>query len=233
MKLQKYFLAVAFFAVAMASAQVRDYGDYNLVRYNDALDRGGFMSEDEIASIKGSPYENGGVFLPGNVYKDDKKVMSNVLMRYNAYSDHIQTTTDGKKVPTGIMLKDPGAIVEIGAKNYIFFPQGTVPGKGGYLELVSENAKASLYKRNNVTYVKGTKGRDSYTVDKPARFVDEITYYMVDKNAFFTILPQSKRKILEAFGSKEKEMKKYMKTNKLDIGDELDLAKLVSHYCSL
>ena len=233
MKLQKYFLAIAFFAIAIASAQVRDFDDYNLVKYNDALDRGGFMSEEQIESIKGSPYDNGGVFYPGNVYKDNKKVMSNILMRYNAYSDHIQTTTDGKKTPTGILLKDPGAVVEIGTKNYVFFPQGTVPGTGGYLQLISEDVNGSLYKRNNATYVEATKALDSYTVDKPARFESEVTYYMVDMNAAFTELPQSKRKILDAFGKKEKEMKKYIKSNKLDVDKEGDLAKMVSHFYAL
>ncbi len=233
MRLQEYMLAVAFFAVSIANAQVRNFSDYNAVQLNSELDRGGFMSQEELDQIKGSPYVNGGVFLPGNVYKDDKKIMDNVLMRFNAYSDHIQTTTDGKKEPTGILLKDPGAIVEIGADNYVFFPQGTVPGKGGYLKLISENKDASLYKRNRITYVEGTKGTDTYTVDKPARFVSEITYFMVDMNASFTELPQGKRKILEAFGSKEKEMKKYLKINKLDVDDENDLSKLVLHYYSL
>lgn len=233
MKLQKYFLVFAFFSITLVSGQVRDFGDYNLVQNNDALDRGGFMSEESIASVNGSPYVNGGVFSPSNVYKDNEKILNNVLMRYNAYSDHIQTTTAGKKVPTGVLLKDPGAVVEIGAKNYVFFAQGSAPGKGGYLELVSENTKVSLYKKSVVTYIEKVKGRDSYTLDQPARFESKITYYMVDMNATFVELPQNKRKILEAFGGKEKEMKKYMKTNKLDIGNENDLAKVVSHFYSL
>jgi hypothetical protein len=233
MNLQKLFLAAAIFTVTITSSQVRDYSDYNLVQNNDSLNRSRFLSDEEIAQVKGSPYVNGGVFLSGNIYKNNEKIMSNVLMRYNAYSDHFQTTKEGLKTPTGILLKDPGAVVEIGSKTYVFFPQGKVPGIGGYLELISEGKKASVYKRHNVTYVEAIKSNDSYTADKPARFNDLTTYYMVDVNVVFTELPQSKKKILKAFSGKQKVMKNYMKQNKLDVNNETDLAKIVAHYYSL
>ena len=232
MKLQKYFLAIALFTVALTSAQIRSFEDYNLIQQNGPLDRGRLFSEEELAKIKGSPFESEGAFVIGTVYKDNQKVVENVLMRHNAYTNHIETSSGGN-IPTGTLLKDPAAVVEIGAKTYVFFSEGTSPKKAGYFELISEEANGSLYKKYGVNYIDAVKGKDTYTADKPARFKNEVTYYLVDNNTKFTALPQNKRKILEAFGNKESEMKKYVKANKLNLSKEKDLSKAITHYFSL
>ena len=65
--------------------------DYNLeTRQIDIKQRDNFgITESDFNNIEGSPYANE-EFLPGNIYKDNKPVYGNILLRYNIFSGEIE-----------------------------------------------------------------------------------------------------------------------------------------------
>lgn len=192
------------------------------------------LSQEEFDNIQGSPYANES-FIAGNIYKDDKQVFEDVLLRYNIFSDEIEIKKDANSAEEvyDALLKDPDTFVKIKDNIYVFVPfEGSIE-KGHYFRIVSEETNFDLYQKSEVSFKSPFYARTTYERDRPASFDQEHTYYIVDKAGKFYELPDSKSKIIKVMSKKEKEVKSFIKKNKLNFKEEKDLLKLVKYYNSL
>ncbi|RDK88138.1 hypothetical protein [Marinirhabdus gelatinilytica] len=190
-----------------------------------------FVNYDDKDSYQGTPYNNEN-FLPGNIYKSDELLATNVAIRYNAVADEIEvkeslTTPDTE---AKVLTKSPEIFVKIVNDIYIFAPyKGGIEG-GGYFQVVYEGNTVDLYKKLQKDFNPEKKATSTLTQDIPAKFSDEITYFLADKSGKFYEMPKSRNKKLKVFGKKKNEVKNYVKDNRLDINDEKDLMKAVKFY---
>jgi hypothetical protein len=192
------------------------------------------LTEFEFNNIEGSPYANES-FLVGVINQEDKSVYDKILLRYNIFADEIEIKKSGNSSDSDYdaLIKDPKSIVKIANSIYVFVPFEGSMEKGHYFTVVLEEIAFDLYKKTEVDYSKPYKAKTSYERDRPAKFTQKNSYYLVSKNGTFYELPDSKSKIIKVMSSKEVEVKSYIKKNKLDISSENDLVKLVKFYNSL
>lgn len=184
-------------------------------------------------SYTGTPY-NHPSYLPGNVYKENEIWFSDVALRYNAVADEVEikqslTTSDDE---AKVLTKSPDVFVKIADVIYVFVPfKGGIEG-GGYFEVVYEGTKVSLFKKLQKDFRPEKKATTSITVDIPAKFSDEITYFLADRSGKFYEMPKSKNKKLKVFGKYKDDVKDFVKDNNIDLNEERGLMRAVKFYDS-
>lgn len=199
--------------------------DEYIKRQNKDVD---FLDTD---SYTGTPY-NHPSYLMGNVYQNNELLANDVALRYNAVADEmeIKESLASPDEEAKVLTKSPEIFVKIMEDIYIFAPyKGGVEG-GGYFQVLHEGAKVDLYKKLNKRFKAEKKSNNSLTRDLPAKFTDDITYFLATKDGKFYEMPSSRNKKLKVFGNKKDVIKDYVKDNRLDLNNEKDLLKAVKYY---
>jgi len=189
---------------------------------------------DDVDSYKGTPYNNP-VFLPGNIYKEDELLAADVALRYNAVADEMEVKESLliKDSEARVLTKSPDIYVKINGDIFVFVTYKGGVEKGGYFLVQFEGVRVDLFKKLHKKFTPAKKASSSITNDVPAKFTDKPIYYLVNKEGKFFEFPKSKSKKLKVFGNKQKEIKEFVKKNKLDLNKEKDLLKTVQYYDTL
>ncbi len=189
------------------------------------------LTEAEFDVIKDEAYANPS-FVNGNIYQEDQLIKSGVPMRYNAFADEIEIKKNASDEAYGALVKDPSIFVKMGQDLYVFIPYQGSNEKGGYFNVLTDGKTYDLYKKVTAEFREPKKAQSTYGRDTPPSFQKTTTYYLVQDGTFLK-MPSSKSKILKMMDSKKKEMKDFVKKNKLDLGKESDLIKAITHFDSL
>lgn len=190
-----------------------------------------FVDYKDTESYTGTPYNHPN-YLPGNVYKENELWFTNVALRYNAVADEIEikqtlTTPDEE---AKVLTKSPDVFVKIADVIYVFVPfKGGIEG-GGYFEVVYEGTKVSLFKKLKKDFRPEKKATTSITVDIPAKFSDDITYFLSDRSGKFYEMPKSKSKKLKVFGTYKNAVKDFVQEKRIDLNEEKGLLRAVKFY---
>ena len=190
------------------------------------------LSNEIIKNMDGSPYANEN-FILGNIFENDKLVKENILLRYNIFSDEIEIKNQTNSEDYTALVQNPDLIIKILNNVYLYVPLNGSVEKGNYFSVLSTDEKFDLYKKTVITFKPSQKGRTSYEVDKPAKFISTNTFYLVSKENVFYELPKSKSKFYKVFKAKEKEMKGFAKKAKIRIKNEEDIKRLIQYYHSI
>ncbi len=183
------------------------------------------------SDIEGSMYfdEN---FANGIVYKDGEPI-AKVLMRYNAYTDEIEIKRDSKSAPEGLM-KAPSVSCEFNNEKMVFteFTNKKGDKKEGYLAQYVESESFQLYENKKMIFKEGQKAKTSLHLPQPDKFVDRSVLY-ISRNSESPVFLQSSKGWMADYLGAEKEVKSYIKQNKLDLSDKEDLKTLILYANSL
>lgn len=226
---------VLFTAVALAQQPVAQLQmEYLLQHQYDKTTKYEGITLENLNYI-GSPYTNDN-FVAGDIYHDNKLVVTNVPVRYNALVDEMEFKVDFETPDSEskALIKSPEVHLKIWDKTFVFAAyQGGVE-KGGYFEIVlKETQGVDLFKKYTKKYTPEKKASNSLSRDIPAKFSDNVIYYLVLHNGRFVELPSRARRFSKAFPGKENEIKNFIKDEDLDIKNESDLIKIVKHYNAL
>jgi len=186
-------------------------------------------------NFSGSAYENE-EFVSGYVFKDGKPLATNVALRYNAKRDEIEVKkTLGAADASGRVLKRREDIyIKILNKVFVYSPVKEGISKGGYFMVIHEGDNYSLYKKLTKRFIEGREAINSITRDTPPAYQDKEVFYLVNNTKeSFTELPKSRKRKLKTFENNKKELKAFVKENRLNLNKDYDLAKLVKYYDSL
>jgi len=192
------------------------------------------LTEEEFNNVDGSPYANEN-FMPGSIYQGNELVYTNILLRYNIFSDEIEIkkAANISEESYEALIKNTDTFVKILNSIYVFIPfEGSIEN-GNYFSIVSEESNFDLFKKTKVKYTAPFYARTSYERDRSATFTQENTYYLVSKDGDFYELPNSKSKMIKVMAKKEQDIKSYLKNADLNLKDEQALIKLVKYYNSL
>ncbi len=187
------------------------------------------------SDFSGSSYENED-FVNGYVFRDGKTLASNIALRYNAKRDEIEvknsvnTSNENAKV----LVKSEDIYIKILNKVFVYTPVKEGIDKAGYFIVIQEGDNYSLYKKITKEFIEGREAVNSITRDTPPAFKNKIVYYLVHKSdgSFFEF-PKSRKGKLKVFTQHKKEIKDFVKSNKLNINKDYALAKLVKYYDTL
>lgn len=156
-------------------------------------------------------------------------IIETIFLKYNAYKDEMEFLNDGQIL---FLKKERDRQITFTNSNtkYELF---NVDNKLKYF-IVHNDGKNQLLSRQIVTYQEAKPPRNSYVAGKDPDFIrdKDIFYIRFDKNNILEV-PGNKKKFYALFKENESKIKKYIKSEKLDIKDIDDLKKIVDYSNSL
>ncbi len=193
------------------------------------LDKGAYVSLDDI---EGSPYYNDS-FLRGKILVNGKEIPGIYAMRYNAYNDQIEMEGINE---TEALIKAVNYSCFIKNRKYVY---RTYRAKKkdeptmGYFQVLTSETNGLLLKQERMKYKEALEAKTSMTQPIPARFIPYTNYYFL-KNGTSVASLVNKKSVMDNFEPEVKdEMKKFIKSNRIDFKKESDLVKLFNYYASL
>lgn len=170
--------------------------------------------------LEGSPYLKD-TFYRGMVHIEDKEPYA-AMLRYNAYQDEMQIQ-DGSGL-TSIFMRDY-IWVELGGETFKTADYQTKSGvtKGYFVEL--NQGSTRLLKRYEKVFREAEAASSSYSQDKPPRFEDKTTYYLIQGEGPAREIKLRKKDVLEVLSSKE--AASFVKEKKLKLKSEEEVLQLV------
>lgn len=213
---------------SILNAQTNSYipGDF----YNTFLGSKFGKIVNANTEIKGSPYEIE-EFIPGIIYVNTKQYYSDILLRYNMYSDQMEF-----KRPDGAIyeVNRPETIdsIIIGTSRYIHHAfKGGSKSRNGYFKVLTGGTPLLLLKMN--VFHNPAEPPGAYKEAVPESFER-------DADDFYLLFPQDdavkfsgKNEFLGIIGLKKAEMEKFIKKNKIRFNKQEDLIATMNYYYSL
>jgi len=191
------------------------------------------MSKDASVPVKaeGSPYISDS-FMLARISSYGNKIFN---ARFNAFNNEMEVSIEDNKVIALDNKVDFEVIFTAENKIYrtVTYLDDNATSKRGFLVVLFENDKYSLFKEERITFNEKVEARTSYDKAKPASYnrIDDL--YFIKLEDKITFLPQRKKDFLQRFSKHEKELKSYMKNNKLNPKNEDELITLVKHLSTL
>lgn len=223
---KKHFLLVALFAYSLLKAQTNSANPNNLMSQDVTVLE---TFKKTIVSIKGTPYihEN---FVPATI-GDFPKTQ---LVKYNAYSDEMEVYVSDTKSQYLKKILDLEVVINQLDKITFQFKKYTDSKntlKTGYF-IVKDTLKkgVQLYEKTTVKLQDARESSSGYDNGKPATFKSPVVtfYFKQNPNTALKEIPSNKRKFMELF--KNKNMKGYLKQEKIDLSNFEDLKKTLTFY---
>ena len=218
--MKKVVLALTLLAVSFGYAQTRGGYDISGAGMGQVLDLGKKANVKE--NVNGSPYFVE-TYLPVKLSTFENE---NILVRYNAADDEMEFNKGGQVfyVPKSDDLKIK--FLNSG-KEYHYTPY-TEKGNAtsGYLILLSENEKVSLYKKEQIKFVPAKEAANSYDTGRPAEYKKTDDAFFIELNGTIENFPKNKKELLRKFSKNETEISEYLKKNKTSFSREVDLVEL-------
>ncbi|ASK31562.1 hypothetical protein CEY12_16215 [Chryseobacterium sp. T16E-39] len=173
---------------------------------------------------EGSPYVNGDQFDKVNIQDYSKNVQD---LRYNAYQDEMEFKM-GEELyyankSNGLKIEFPG--LKKTYQSLTYFYDGKT--RSGYLLLLVDNSKFSLYKREKMELLAGTKSNNGFTTDANDYYAKDKDLYLISKDKKYFKFPKNVSEAAEVFAIDKKELETFAKSNKINFNKEQDLVKLV------
>lgn len=186
----------------------------------------------ESQKATGSMYLNND-YLSAKISGED----TSLLINYNAYNDYFEIYDPHLKT-VRTLAKDPNINITFSNTNdsYIYtnYTNEKKEALTGYLKLISNNAKVTIYKKESI-YLQPEKhpanSYDQYKAPMYKRAKDEFFIKINDNIA--QPLPTNRNKAAKLFNSKEKQVSEFIKKNKLSLTEEKDLDTLGKYLDSI
>ncbi|SFN48366.1 hypothetical protein SAMN05421594_2916 [Chryseobacterium oleae] len=219
--MKKIFLIVFGFTISVVEAQA---GSENVSYSTENI----FMRANRPTTkeyvIDGNPYTTGEKFNKVMIKGFSKDVQD---LRYNAYEDEMEFK-NGEELfyvnkGTNIKIQFPDLKKTYESLTYTYDGKS----KSGYLVLLVDNPKFSLYKREKMELLKGEKSTNSYTKDANDYYAKETDLYLVAKDKKFSKFPKNVSEASGIFSIDKKELETFVKSNKINFNKEPDMIKLV------
>jgi len=180
--------------------------------------------------IDGTPYINGSDFTKVIIKGYSKNVQN---LRYNAYDDEMEFK-EGEDVyftnkEEGLKIDFPALKKTYQCLNYSYDNKN----RFGYLVLLVDNQKYSLFKREKIELLKGEKSPNAYSKDANDYYAKEKDVYLIKKDNTFSKLPKNQKEFINDFSINKTEFDKLIKDNKLNFSKEEDLKKIITYLNSL
>ena len=188
------------------------------------------MPASKASAAQGSMYANE-TFLPAKLSNN----ATTVLVRYNAYSDYFEMNNPQDQ-QVKVLPKQPGVTITLvnnGAEYGFFTFSKDKKEVSGYLNIVSNNPKVKIFKREHIFLQPASTSQNSYQAAKPATYRREDDDFYVQINEGPIEYFSNKKTFAKFVPAKSKEILDYIKQNNIELEDAADLQKLADYTASL
>ncbi len=199
-----------------------------------------FLSSKTVPVFKGYKNTKGSIyndkeFQRGSIFVDGKLTISNVGLRYNAQSEEIeykkQINSQGTVV--NVLKKSENIEAQILNDLYVYRPSPAKKFKDGYLIVLEENQKITVFKKLSKEFVEGKKSANSYTRDVPDSFKEREMLFIKISGEDIKEAPKSNGKRKKIFSSNTEKVFTYIKNEKLNLRKDEDFIKALKFYSTL
>ncbi|QNJ97845.1 hypothetical protein [Constantimarinum furrinae] len=182
----------------------------------------------------GSPYAND-EFQNGTVYGTNNVLATNVVLRYNVLRDEIEikSNANASNSEARVLVKSPDIYVRILNNMYVYKTPTSNSDVSGYFLVMVEGENKSLYKKIKKKYIEGKKSINSVSSDILPMYKEIDVMYLVTETGEFEEIPNSRNKRIGLFADHKKEVKQYIKEEKLNVSKDYELVDLVKYYNTL
>ncbi len=186
----------------------------------------------DLNNVKGSPYENE-EYTQGKLIDEVTNQEKNCFFRYNAFTDEVEIKNDNK-TETESMLKSKGIYILSEGKEYRYNNYVTTDNQlfNQISICLLKEKPFSIHKYVIKEFVPEKKAQTSLEQDKPARLRTK-DYYFIERNGTLIPIEIHKKTLVKSIPSHQKEVEKFIKSNKLKLKSEADLVKVITYYNSL
>jgi len=231
-----FITAVLLFIVSVSLAQQPTGQD----AFVNSLNLGGQSNvartwDDRYEGVKGTPYFKN-VWQNAQITSMEGKVYNNVPLKYDVYSnllviknskgDSISTETANVKeftwIGTGLtFVREPLLDNTTDIKNF-----------GRFYQLLFRGEKTTLLKNHRKEILKADYQGGYNANRRYDELIDETDYYL-KKGSQIEKIKLNEKNILKSTADKEKELRDFIKKQKLNLKNETDVVKLLQHYETL
>ncbi len=167
---------------------------------------------------------------PAIVYKGDIESQE-AKLKYNIYTDAFEHKD---KSHTYTVIKSSTIQITLDHEDFYYrdFKTKKQLNQSGYFVQLDKKKHYGLYKKYTIEI---TKPKSSYVMSEaptPGKLKTIISYYL-EENDIILELPINTKKFLSLLNTKSKEVKEYMKKEKLKLKREEDLIKILSYYATI
>ncbi len=152
-------------------------------------------------------------------------------VKYNAYTDQMEVILNGD-----VKALNPisNYTVEFVNQNKVYKVFSNKKGEKGYFVVLFEGEKSVLLVKETIKFYYEVKPKSGYDKYKPAQFNREKDrFYMGLKDASSTLLSNKKKDFYTTFGEFSEAIKKFVKSEKLNVKDSADLIAVFKYYDQL
>lgn len=190
-------------------------------------------SNYEMVFIPGPKLEDSGEFeriapkmylTPNYLAAKVDNIVETIFLKYNIYKDEMEFSKNGQVL---FLKKQNGRIITFDSLNqkYKIFK---FEDKLAHF-MVHNDGKNQLLSRQIVKFQKEKLAKTSYQVDKPADFKRQKDVFYLKFDNVIKEISSSKRKFYDVFGDQAKSVKKFVKTENLNIKNIEGLEKIMQH----
>lgn len=182
--------------------------------------------EKRYTDIKGTPYlfED---WVEGSVKLKSGKAFDGVKLKYDQVADELMFLDQAGKE---MLFVEPVVEFTMDKKTFrIGYPATDGASPESYYEVLVEG-KTELLKRTSKKVIEEA-AYNAATKVKTIRSNE--SYYVTASNLSLTKVKKDKKSLLAALPDKSAELEAYVKSNRLDLRQEQDMAKLIAYYNSL
>ncbi len=180
--------------------------------------------------VDGTPYINGNNFEKVVIKGYSKNVQN---LRYNAYEDEMEFKDGNDTYYTnkeeGLKIDFPALKKTYQCVNYSFDNKN----RFGYLVVLVDNPKYSLFKQEKIELLKGEKSPSAYSKDANDYYVKQKDLYIIKKENSYFKMPKNQKEFINDFSLNKTEFDKFIKENKLSFSKEEDLKKIINYLNNL
>lgn len=219
--MKKLFAIATLFVIFLAEAQA---GNENVSYSSGHFFMRANRPTNKEYIIEGSPYSNGDKFTKVVIKGFGTNVQD---LRYNAYEDEMEFKSGdelffaNKEEDLIITFKDLNkkykCLKYLHDGKYVF----------GYLQLLVDNPKISLYKREKVELLKGEKSTNAYSKDANDYYAKMKDIYLVNHKERLVKFPKNVSDASEFFSIDKKLLSDFVTNNKMNFSKESDMIKLI------
>ncbi|MGG6229490.1 hypothetical protein [Tenacibaculum sp. SDUM215027] len=219
------FLFSYLITVAVLKAQENDFAQYNDGSYTLST----FSKTSK--SIKGSPFiQDQHTPLKISSFKNDL-----LVGKYNAHQDYFEIKLNNEIksfIPDKYSLGKDVFLKSNKVYRAFYYDDNNI----GFFVITFNSKKATLLTKEQISFKKAQKPTTGYDKYKPAAFHKEKDVFYIhfkNSNNLAIKLPTNKKKFINLFGKNSQNIKKFIKSKKINIRKKENIKKVLIFYSNL
>ena len=229
--MKKKFLITTSIIALLYSVNVKAQSEFNETNIDSYISQRSVEVYLE-ADFTGTPYKDK-MFKNGTILKNGVPLAKNIGLRYNASKDlfEVKKSSVLKDDQAKVLKSSSDLFIIIGNENYVFLAPNENNNNQGCFIVVFNSTTTSLFKKIKKEYIPEQKAYTSLASNIAANYKEKLSLYLYTNDGLLIELPGSKSKRLKAFGDKSKEVKVFVKENKINLNKEAGLIEVIK-YCN-